>query len=183
MEAAKPLVQRHRLVSEIYGEKPVVQIVEIVIRHQSLFLFRHQFVEARMAEGRACTGVEQVEYRVYRVGWNNPVKQRTGEIEQMLQGMHGKPRPRADIDVLVMQVVACLVQWFPVNQSMYPVEVRHPQENDEHHQQNEIHRTVAPANHRNLIVCVQPQRNRFPGGPDHNSQGKAPGSDGKIVYI
>ena len=105
MKASEPLVQRHRLVTVVDSEIAVVQVVEIVVSHEAPFLFRHQLVESRMPERRAHCCMHEVVYRMNWMRGNDPVKQDTREIEQMLDRVHGQPRPRTNVDVLVVQVM------------------------------------------------------------------------------
>ena len=41
---------------------------------------------------------------------DNPVNQDAAAVKDMLNGVHGQARPRADIDIFVMQIMPSLVE-------------------------------------------------------------------------
>lgn len=41
----------------------------------------------------------------------------------MFNRVHGQTRPRADVDVFMMEIVSRFVEGFPVRDAVYPVEV------------------------------------------------------------
>ena len=55
---------------------------------------------------------------------NNQVKQNSRKVDYMLNWVHSKPGPRANVDVFVMYIMDRLVEWFPVEQTMSEVKMR-----------------------------------------------------------
>ena len=97
-----------------------------------------------------------------------------GEVEQVLDRMHRQPRPRPDVDVLVMQVVGGLVQRLPVDQAVHPVEVHLAHELHRRQQQHEVHRIGAEVDVGQMPVGVHPQRQRLVQRPHTAAAHQAP---------
>ena len=45
---------------------------------------------------------------------DNPVNEDAAVVKDMLDGVHGQTRPRADIDIFVMQIMPSLVEGRPM---------------------------------------------------------------------
>ena len=45
---------------------------------------------------------------------DNPVNEDAAVVKDMLNGVHGQAGPRANIDILVMQIMPRLVEWRPM---------------------------------------------------------------------
>ena len=174
MEAAEPLVQRHPFVAVVAVEVAVVQVVEVAAVVQRMFVAQFELVEPGVARRRADAGVHQMKDGVQRMRRDDPVDHHPGQVQQVLDGVHRQARPRPDVDVLVMQIVGVLVQRLPVGETMRPVEVRLPQQQDEHHHQHAVHRVPGPTHVGDELVGVQPQRDRLVAGPDRAAAGEVP---------
>ena len=57
---------------------------------------------------------------------DNPVNQDATVVKDMLNGVHGQARPRADIDIFVMQIMPSLVERRPMQETMSPIKVEQP---------------------------------------------------------
>ena len=86
----------------------------------------------------------------------------------MLAGVHRQARPRADVDVLVVQVVDVAVERPPVQQAMDEVAVNLAPHGDCQEDQGEGHRLGPPVEPDNETVGVAPQHEDLVGGPHGN---------------
>ena len=57
---------------------------------------------------------------------DDPVNQQATVVKDMLNWVHGQARPRANIDIFVMQIMPRLVERRPMQQPMDPVKVEQP---------------------------------------------------------
>ena len=57
---------------------------------------------------------------------DDPVNQQATVVKDMLNWVHGQARPRANIDIFVMQILPRLVERRPMQQPMDPVKVEQP---------------------------------------------------------
>ena len=64
MKTTEPLIEGHGFVAEVDGEVSVMQVVEVIVSHKPLFVFGNKLVKSRVAEGRTCPCMHQVEYHV-----------------------------------------------------------------------------------------------------------------------
>ena len=176
MEAAEPLVQRHALVAVVALEVAVVQVVEIAAVAEGLVVLDYELREAGVAGGGAQPGVHEVEYCVDGVRRDHPVHEHAGEVDQVLDRVHGQPRPGADVDVAVVQVVRDLVERLPVRPPVRPVEVHLPDEQDRDHHQRAVGDAGRgpPLDPRQPAVAVHPQGHRLVGGPDAGAGDQRP---------
>ena len=63
-------------------------------------------------------------------GRYDPVDENAGEIKYVFDRMHRESGPGSDIYVFMMQVMTEFIQWFPMDQSVYKVEVKESKIND-----------------------------------------------------
>ena len=174
VEAAEPLVQWDRLGAEVDREEAVMQVVEVVLVLQTLLFLGHDLVKTRMPERGGKPGVLEVEHHVDRVRGNDPVDHGDREIQQVLQRMHCQSRPRSDVDVLVMDEVDRVVHGLPVNQSVHPVEMELPPEENHDHEEHEIHRVRAKIDVGDQLVCERPEGDRLVSRPDRARADQVP---------
>jgi len=64
MKTTEPFVERYGFVAEVDVEVSVMEVVEVIVIHKPLFAFGNQLVKSRMAQGRACPCMHQVENHV-----------------------------------------------------------------------------------------------------------------------
>ena len=92
----------------------------------------------------------------------------------MLNRVHRQARPRADIRVPVMQRVGQLIQRWPVQQAVYPVEMERNPHRRHKEQCHEPHRILRPLQHRGIAVGDGPQQQHLVSGPEEHAAGQGP---------
>ncbi|EEF25311.1 conserved hypothetical protein, partial [Ricinus communis] len=123
VESPEPLVERDDAIGVIALEILVMEIVVVAVGIDGALLADDDLVEAGMARCRGKACMRQVEDRMDRIGRHDPVDQHTGEIEKVLDRVHGKTGPRAGIDVVMMQLVDRMIQRRPVDEAMHQIEM------------------------------------------------------------
>ena len=58
------------------------------------------------------------------------MNQDAAEVEDVLDWVHGHSGPGTDVDVFVMEIVCCFVEWWPMQEPVDPVEVEQPPQLD-----------------------------------------------------
>ena len=116
----------------------------------------------------------QMEQRVDRVRRNNPVNEHAREVEEVLNGMHGKPGQRPDVDVVMVQVVYPTIQGSPVDQAMDQIEMHVADHGDHAHQRHAIDGVLRPTDVGEQMVGVPPQSRDFVCGPDRHGADEGP---------
>ena len=176
MEAAEPAVDRHRPVTTVVAfEVAVMQVVEVVgVADRLARLAELQLVESGVARRRRQSRVHQVHHGVQRMRRDDPMQEHAGEVDQVLDRVHRQPRPGADVDVLVVQVVSRLVERLPVGEPVRPVEVHLAQQADGHEQQDEVDRVGAEIDVRQVAVGVHPHREGLEQRPHADAADQGP---------
>ena len=124
MIGTKPIVQRHSAFPVVTLEETVMQLMETITSRYPLLPLKNQPLEAYMPQCWREGVVLGVHQHVNGMRGHDPVNQDTAEDNQVLNRMHGDARPRPDIDVFVMEVVNSPIERRPVQETMYPVEVK-----------------------------------------------------------
>ena len=61
-----------------------------------------------------------------RMAGEHEMDQKWGQVEQVLNGMHGEPGPRPDIDIAVVQWMDMLIDERHMQKPMHPVKMKTP---------------------------------------------------------
>jgi hypothetical protein len=170
---AEPAVQGEFVAAVVAGEDAVMKVVKIGAGGERLL--GKGFLEAVMAGSRGKrAGLFAVEEEVDGMGWDNEMDQDDTEVEEVLDGMHGQPGPRAGIGVFVVQIMGGLVERPPVDEAVNAVEMQVAPEGDEAEPDREVNRMGGPVHVRNLVVGKGPEVKDFVSGPDGAAAGAAP---------
>ena len=127
MTRAEPMVEGNVRFTVVALEVTMVQLMEIGTSRKLAILPDYHVLEPDVALGRSERRVLHVQDHVDRMGRHNPVDQDAAVVKNVLDRMHGQAGPRTDIDVLVVQIVAGLVEGRPVQEPMHPIEVEQPE--------------------------------------------------------
>ncbi len=109
-----------------------------------------------------------------RVRRDDPVNEDDAEVKQMLHRMHRQTGPRAGVHVLVMEIVDVLVERFPVNRPVDPVEMKLAPKRNRAEPKRAIHRVLAPTHIRHVPIRCRPHVPDFIRRPDRHSARAAP---------
>ena len=143
-----------------------MQLVKKRRRGHSITASHLNFIKPHMPLRRCKRRMLCIHQHVNRMGWHHPVNQNTAKIQQMLNRVHRQPRPRSNIDILVMQIVRGFVQRFPMGQAVNPIKMEKPPELNTAQQRHKINRFCAPIHIGNDLIGKRPHRNHFISRPD-----------------
>ena len=177
MARAEPEVERNVRFPVVALEVAMVQLVEVGAGRDFPLLSDHHVLEPHMALGRGEGRVLRIQDHVDGMGRHHPVDQDAAVVQDVLNRMHGQAGPRTDIDVLVVQVVAGLVEGRPVQEPMHPVEVEQPEQRNSRQDQDEPDNLQGAG--RGVQVgndppAVGPKHQDFVGGPRDATADAAP---------
>ena len=145
--------------------------MELVVErpHSGYRLALHQeFAEPAVLGDGAQHLAVQVVVQVHRVGRDHHVDHHAAEPEEVLDGVHGQPRPRSDASVAVMHLVRQLVQRTPVQEPMNQVEVKRRPVGNHEEQEREPERVLAPLEPRHQPVRIGPHGEHQVAGADRD---------------
>src|SRR5665213_240097 len=92
----------------------------------------------------------------------------------MLRRMHGEPRPRAWVDIRVMQVMNAVVKRRPMDGAVGHVEVHRVEEHEHEHQCRAVDGRLGPARYRRNTLRLCPKREGEVGRPNGNAGSQGP---------
>ena len=146
----EPPVRREHLHAEIDGEEPMVQVVKIAVCSHGTIAADDESVVAGVPDRRADAGVQQVEDRMN--GLDGTIQLKKTRNRRCARWDASESRPRANVDVLMVQVMAELVQRLPVNQAVDEIEVEVAEVDHGDSQQDRVDRILAHVQVGNDLV-------------------------------
>ena len=109
MKCSKPTVPRHFLITIVALVIAMMQLVIERSQRQSAFVPDKQVFVASMGHRRPWSKIDHMEIHKDQMAGEQAMDQKRGQVEQMLNWMHGEPRPRPDIDIAVVQRMDMLI--------------------------------------------------------------------------
>lgn len=109
VQTAEPLVQWHITFAEIHIVITVMQVVHVSVIADGFFITEDDFVKTGVTDSGAQSRLEGIEHHVQRVAGYDHMNQYTAEIQQVFHRVHGHAGPRANIHILVVQVVDAII--------------------------------------------------------------------------
>ena len=105
MKGAEPTVPRHLKCSIVAFKIAVVQLVKEIPHRNNFFVFGHNSLKATMG----CNSLQRFDLhmkkKMDRVRKQNPMNHAGAEVQKMLNWVHGHARPRANVDISMMQAM------------------------------------------------------------------------------
>ena len=111
---------------------------------------------------------------MHRVGRHHEVDQHRAQKDQVFNGVHRQARPRADIDVAVVQRVHMFVKERNVQEAVDPVEIKAFPDRYQQEERDEPDRVRGPGDHRGIAVGHGPEQKHLIGRPDRHAAGQRP---------
>ena len=124
MKRAKPAIPRHFLIAMVTLVIPVMQLVIKRAQREATFILDQEIFVSCVGHCRDGAKVDDLKDHKDRIAGHDPVNAKRGAIEKMFNRMHGKARPRADVDVAMMQRMHMGVEERHMQKTMHPVEMK-----------------------------------------------------------
>ena len=102
MKCSKPTVPRHFLITIVALVIAMMQLVIERSQRQSAFIPDKQVFVASMGHRRTWSKIDHMKIHKNRMAGEHTMDQKRGQVEQVLNGVHGEPRPRSNIDIAVV---------------------------------------------------------------------------------
>ena len=102
----------------------MMQLVIKRSQRQSAFISNKQIFVASMGHRRPRSKIDHMKIHKDRMAGENEMDQKWRQVEQVLNGMHGEPGPRPDIDIAVVQWMDMLIDERQMQKPMHPVKMK-----------------------------------------------------------
>ena len=102
----------------------MMQLVIERSQRQSGFIPDKQVFVASMGHRRTWSKIDHMKIHKNRMAGEHTMDQKRGQVEQVLNGVHGEPRPRSNIDIAVVHWMDMLIDERHVQKPMHPVKMK-----------------------------------------------------------
>ena len=133
----------------------MMQLVIKRSQRQSAFISNKQIFVASMGHRRPRSKIDHMKIHKDRMAGENEMDQKWRQVEQVLNGMHGEPGPRPDIDIAVVQRMDMLINERHMQKPMHPIKMKRRPDRQQNQSDNKQDRIGGQTDRRNVFVRHQ----------------------------